>query len=496
MCWFFCLNFVSFEVMKIYKKIRRGVLIILPFLVLSGGVVFLAFGEGLPLYYRDVEVLKNKSIVGKGPLTEAERLMEDHYFLFKYDDQGRRESVQYFENGLVTKAPYLGVAQIVSVYEEGEEFRSYQNKDGERVFNEDGVYAVYLVLGESGEPVSAINYDVQDRPMKDTHGVVGYQWNISASGQVAGMAYLDEQRAPVLNDHGVGSVEFEYDDAGREISRSYYDAFGQLSEKKFLGCAVVRFKYEAQNLVEKSCYGKDESLKRSPQWRGVAMVRYEYDTNGNKTKESFYDVDAQLVLPRYGEQAAFIEFQYDAVGNMVEKRFYGKDEQLVALKDGGAIRQWRYDAFGRNIEASFLGAEEVLVALPTGEAIRRWQYDDQGRVVEKSFYGVDGHLIDTIRDGVALVRYQYDGEGHRIEEAFFDAEERPAVSRQWGVAIRRWVFDEFGQLMEMRSHGVDGQLVLDANLGGAAIKRFEYDAEGQKVRTVLLGGDEGVITGY
>lgn len=448
-------------------------------------------------YYQNVYILKNQVIIGQKALTKTEITSVEHYYIFEYDDQGRRTKVQYYKDGELSKAAHLGVAQIVSLYdEEGGELRSFQNESGEPVPNARRVYSMRLELDEEGTPISTINYDQYGNLIKDKDGVVQYHMNTSDSGDLVGIKYLDKDGTRIVDRRGVGELTFEYDETGNEIERRFYNLISKLTEKRFLECAIIRNKYDGDNLIEKGCYGTDESLKLSRKWGQIAIIRYEYDTEGNKIKESFFGTNEALKIPKYRDRAAIIEYKYDAMGNILEKRFYGTDGELMTLRNGEAIRQWLYDEVGRNVEASFYGADEELKALPTGEAIRRWKYDTQGYVIEKSFHGIDGEFINTARDEVSLVRYNYDSQGNKIEEAFFNTENNPALSKQWKVAIRRWEYDTQGNKIEMSSYGTDGQLMLDVNLGGAAIQRFEYDEDGKKIRTILLGVDEKVITEY
>lgn len=140
---------------------------------------------------------------------------------------------------------------------------------------------------------------------------------------------------------------------------------------------------------------------------------YAYDSQGNKIKETRYDMGGQLY--------DYTEYSYDGQGNLVKEVWYydgtsdvieytydsqGNELTYAYYNDGGALRasltQYSYDGQGNKIKGT---------DYDSSGAVRGWtdySYDSRGNQIKAEEHNADGSLS-------AWSEYSYDGQGNMIK---------------------------------------------------------------------------------
>ena len=100
---------------------------------------------------------------------------------------------------------------------------------------------------------------------------------------------------------------------------------------------------------------------------------YEYDSNGNRIKTSYYDTNGTL--------DSYLIYEYDSDGNLIKESCYNSDGTLDYY--------WicEYDSNGNEIKLSRYNSDGTLDCYYT------YEYDLNGNRIKESWYNADGTLI-------------------------------------------------------------------------------------------------------
>ena len=317
---------------------------------------------------------------------------------------------------------------------------------------------------------------------------------------------------------------YEYDSDSRKlrtiypdgsVERNFYDHNGNLVKK----VRSVNYHRETDDGVG-SVYTYDVLNRLILVSDGCgARAAYHYDSQGNKTEETFKISD---------EVDRVIHYHYDAVGNLTEKR-EGIEERF--LKPAGQKRKvwaktcYRYDKNGNCVES----------ISPKGYR-RTWEYDALDRVIgeeeqdaENGIHRKFGYSYD--QDGTIACRtnrslpketsrsFTYDSKGrltHFMDECgaitrlFYDANDRivklvqpeqytPARDDGNGISYVYDCHDHViqvigpdGELLQENTYNLSGA-VETAETGGKIFERYEYDLTGNP--TAFYQGKENAQKG-
>jgi hypothetical protein len=103
--------------------------------------------------------------------------------------------------------------------------------------------------------------------------------------------------------------------------------------------------------IEESHFGANGQLKADRRLC-VAMIRWQYDPDGNTVEESYFGGDTRPTLDRL-RGVATIRWQYGSSGSTVEETYLGSDGQLREDKNRGvAIVRWQYDGNRNTLESA------------------------------------------------------------------------------------------------------------------------------------------------
>jgi serine/threonine protein kinase len=268
-------------------------------------------------------------------------------------------------------------------------------------------------------------------------------------------------------------------------------------------------------------------------WRREVRWEYQYDNDGNITRETALDRTGQTVWsfryttpttghyvdkrgfprPRAGSGAAYVSFVLDGEGLVKELRYLGANgkplpdrngifgqrlehgrlgfvttvtmlgygDQPVLHPDGYASEARSYDDRGNLTEISYVGLDALPALGPGGYARRTIAHDADGNPTEMRAYGLDGTLIRN-RDGYAIEKRAYDGQGRLANVAYFDTQGQP-VADWLRVARTEYSYSEDGRSREERFFDVEGKPARHRFLCCTRLSRT-IDEEGHEAEVV------------
>lgn len=265
------------------------------------------------------------------------------------------------------------------------------------------------------------------------------------------------------------SVEYKFNSRGDATQIAEYDADGKIMSR-------VTYDYDAEgNLTQQAWYNSAGKMTQNKQctyvdsrliselWLSVSSSRthrrdYEYDDQGNRTRERWYNGDvldtdfcikydtAGNMIERAshkadGSRGDRITFTYNSAGDKTGEVFYRPDGEVAHEY------AYKYDAEGRNIEFTRVdtaAGKQVItydvaghkteVANYSGDGCKRasevYEYDSAGDMVEWKSYDGAGNI--TWRR-----TYKYDSMGNETLAEFYSAESpKPITATRKEIVYR------------------------------------------------------------
>ncbi len=170
---------------------------------------------------------------------------------------------------------------------------------------------------------------------------------------------------------------------------------------------------------------------------------YEYDSNGNEIKRSYYNPDGTLDY--------YLILEYDSNGNRIKENYYKPDGTLDYYYTG------EYDSKGNCIKISQYNAD--------GNLNNVYEYDSNGNKIKESCYYSDGNLNNV---------YEYDSNGNRIKESCYYSD---------GTLYGYWISEYDSNGNEIKTSYYNG----DGTLNDYSIR--EYDSNGNWIKTSYYNPD-------
>lgn len=409
-----------------------------------------------------------------------------------YDELGNRTGEAYFEPNLT---PCYDKENRVFAHEY--EYDSRGNVVLERFRDENG-NACY---GSEGYAMKKMKYNL--------------------SGQIVKTEYYDIYERPCLIGEGQYSdIVYEYDLSGNLIRESYFSLLRYDMLQSLTGTVIAAtdnhgvhqfvMEYDSLNNLERVYFlDKELQLYKHPDY-GYAIIKYDYDSWGNRIGESYLDVDGNPCLAK-GNNLAGIQWVLDENGNVIEEASYGLDGALCTDEYGCSVYIFERDDKGRVIKqyslderrkpcadingVSYcttkydLNSNPIEIALfdligrpcecMKGYAILKKKYDNRGNLIEEVFYDKTGKLCRNIL-GYAKSVMIYDNRDNEIEQAFFDENGLMCCELERGCAKICYKYDMCNNHIETSYWGVDGNLCVNKmNNVARYVKR--YDRRGHVV---------------
>ncbi len=286
----------------------------------------------------------------------------------------------------------------------------------------------------------------------------------------------DEHLNLVKFTDGRGLVtSWTYDDHGRKTSETNalgqsrtwtYDALGHLLTETDFNDVVTKYEYDARgNLVKKyRAFGTADETVES----------WTYDARGRKTSHTNANGDTT----RYEYDAkGRLEKEIDPYGQLLHRYVYNDMGQVIQQFDVfGNVTTYEYDALGRKVaETDALGNRSTVT------------YDANGNVVK---------TVD-VNGGVTTYEYNFFNQLVKITDPNGNVTERGYTAR----GNLKWTKDALGHYTyyEYNGRGLLSKKIVKIGAGDTAatpdtddlVTTYEYDASGNRVKTVLPNG--GVI---
>jgi YD repeat-containing protein len=447
--------------------------------------------------------------------------------------------INYHEDGRVSNIAYFNErnARIFDLRfsKEGQNFLMEikpRKKEWEKNFGElaESKVRIYSVMRDSSGFISRMMYrNAQEYLVRDKKKSFGEAYTRNSRGQILSTVHLDKSGQQMKDD-----LKYE----------NVYDSLGYIQER-----SSTRKDEEKRNRVQRYSYdswgnrisARNYDDEGNPQYdeEGVFEKKYEYDDFGNLIKKASFDANKELICGK-GRRFAYTLMDYNEKGLEIKKSVYGIDGEPAVAYEGWFTNSKAYDDKGRLVKTNYWDKDGKPFGIEgTDVSEERYEYDIDGNMISESFFDANGNL--TEKDGYASAKFEYDDKGNPIKLSYFDAQNAPATDIAEIIIeydeqsnetkssayfkdgrLTTWDYNEFGSLVKKSFHGAKGASTKNA-LGFAAIiykydqygniskectydenqnkildegyacKSFEYDENGNAIRTVFEGTNGNAV---
>ncbi|MEX2962868.1 hypothetical protein [Microbulbifer sp. TYP-18] len=287
--------------------------------------------------------------------TEKIGLYNTYYI--EVEDQ-KPQSVCYFTSSRPSNKSDFGSHCIKFAYEKNSIYRTFVNIDGERISNNEGVYAVKYILDGQEYPTKKQNFGESNNLIEDKSGSAEYYFKRDELGRRYSEVRKNANGDVVLEHNGFYEARFIFDANDYAAYRRGFDRDGNIMEGKY----------------------------------GYATAHFWFDENGNFEKEEFRNSSGKLVL---GPSNRFARIEYkniDSFGNWHEVNLYDASGEL--LKDSPAILLARYHRNARRESISYYDSKMNPSENAQGINKYLYIYDKVGHLIERKGYSLKDELVE------------------------------------------------------------------------------------------------------
>lgn len=333
---------------------------------------------------------------------------------------------------------------------------------------------------------------------------------------------FDITNKSILTQKGFHIVRRAFDKQGRIIKESYFDRIYEPCENTSLGAHKVIKQYDNYGNIKIVEYYDTEG-SRAMAKEGFHQKRIEYDANGNKVHERFYDCNLE---PFAGGTNNIYNttWHYDTRGNIIAEEYFGIHDKPVENAKGIYRIVMEYNKKNQETSRQYFGIDDTPAGDDYGVHIYRKVFNPQGQLIEQTCLGMSGEGMYDSELGIATYRTKFDADGRLIEWSHFDTsnhlalgpygnaktvdvymengqneiinfgpDDKPMFNPLYGYVSLRWDPRTRGTVINTSYHSLDGILMFGPE--GYAVQESTYDNKDRYIMRRWLGPDNELVTG-
>ena len=397
---------------------------------------------------------------------------------------------------------------------------------------------------ERGNIIRVTSLDENDKNTYDDNGASIYEFTYDLFDRETQIKRFNSDHLPIVaNDDFFKQVK-EYDSLGRIQFEAYYypdhvlkysdtfwgatkygyengsivkeyntDGHGDLIQNDNKVAIIKKRLNKEKEIISETYFGIDENFAKMED--GVVEYRYKHNDKGKTIETAVYDSIGKL--KDFEADVAIVRWDYDDYGNKSKTSYFNTENQLAHTADGVTYNIYKYSKDGKLLERSnydvnmkptlFDGAFKTQFTLnKVGLDSIQYEYDANGKLkrgvaITKFYYNKYNNRIRTEyfnsanrrgenSEGVSATNVIYNKRQYRIGYEYFD-ERNQYTNNHSGVSFEKWELDELGHTKAFRYFDKNSKPVV----GPTGYHKIEHEwaAVGETSRTAIYDADLSLI---
>ena len=420
-------------------------------------------------------------------INETERSSITRYLL-SYDEEGHLQSIKYAsgednvpvgdaeniygqaysydEKGRITEIRFLGQDGKVRGNKIGLAIKRYE-------YDDDDNWTLVKYLSATGKP----SHDGNNCPVVK----IAYdKWGNRASEKY----YTSEGKPAYRTDVASCGFDYEYDSHGFRVLQSFVGSDGKTIFGK-TGFARLRSEYDKNGFVTSETYEDKEGNRVSmvdDEGNAYGRIDIEVNEKGSVLSMSYFDVKGNAIEDAFGIHRA--AYEYDSLGNRTRESFMDKELQPTTFSGFNSSLRITYNDRGLRQSMSYYDKDGKLTYNQNGIAMCQYTYDKMGNIVKYEYIDKDGKTLVNGKDGYAVEEVSYDALGNMKSIHHYNSSLKPCITSS-GYHSTEYFYDpNTNFLTEVKFFLADGKL-LKSN-------HFKYDANGNQTSSWTQNSSGGL----
>lgn len=285
----------------------------------------------------------------------------------------------------------------------------------------DSAYILKWEIDAQGRVTKETYYDQHKNQIQDKNGFyyTTFTTKYYKDFQITEKRYFDANGKPIANKYGyAASITKIRKDNEDFLESKYLDTDNQLKIVKKFYCAQIKCILNENGDPIEIKYYDDKSQLFSDKNK-VAIEQRTYYKNGLLKNCKFFN-NLQMPIENPILKYASLNLEYDSRGNTIKETYSDMNNELVKNLQY-AVRVIKYDQLNRKTESLMYNADNMLIKSEDG-CIQKWKYDDNDNIVEESHWDENCQLKENKR-GNAIIRWEYDANGNVIKTKYYNSKE-------------------------------------------------------------------------
>ncbi len=223
-------------------------------------------------------------------------------------------------------------------------------------------------------------------------GYAGYEQDFTEHGKTSWISWHNNLGERALNERGFSFVEYVYDNRDRTIVEQYRDQYGNLTNINS-GYARITWEYSEKGLMETKFYNSEGNLSDRKDY-GYCIVRYIRNEKGQVKEKKFLNAKEELVDFDYQNPRAITRYEYDINGNKISEKYYDSEDKASKALAGYDEIRWLYDGYGHIIREGYYCNGKLIKRSDLGYAEIIIDYNKEGKLEKTIYLDDNGNIVN------------------------------------------------------------------------------------------------------
>lgn len=272
----------------------------------------------------------------------------------------------------------------------------------------------------------------------DYHKVV---YDRDKHGNILSEQYYDEEGHKLQSRNGTFITKSVYDSSDNEIAAYYCGANGEVKNNIY-GVGHTGFDYDFGLEMAYTLYDDHNNvIKASDTGIGIAITRYEYNTDGYTTSRSYFDENQNPMNDQNGIHRYL--YTYDYRDMLIEEKYTDKNGAPAVDKEN--IHRYIYER------------------------------DNYGRKLSIAFFDIDNRPVKNKIEEVYMLKYKYNANDLLESESYWEGPNKKM--RSWSGSHKIvYKYNDIGQQTEVINYDEQGKTYLGKSGYSRLVQKYDANA--------------------